>query len=280
MTAPQEFRNEIPEGSLEIRSVSVGEARAHDGDIPRISGLGSLYNSRTTLGHFFQWDEEVLPGAWRATITRDGADIRSMFNHDPSRLLGRTTAGSLRLSDTAAGLQYEVDINTDDVNAMSVFSQVQRGDVSGASVWFRVIGEKWTEPTEDNGLERPLRQITEGELFEVGPVVFPAFTETTASAARALDGALAAADVSKRAALTAELLGASPSEIRDRISDLFARRPELRDQVCSAKDVAAAPAADDASESASVEDAQVVEGPPSPHLALARQRQLLLSERL
>lgn len=280
MSAPVEFRNETPEGSLEIRSFDTGftETRA-DGDAPTISGLASVYNQRTTLGHFFQWDEEVIPGAWSRSITRDGADIFSMFNHDPNRLLGRTSAGTLRLTDEPGGLKYEVNVNPDDSNAMSVFSQVERQDVSGASVWFRVIGETWTEPTEDNGLERPLRQITEAELFEAGPVVMPAFPQTTATAARSLDAVLHNAGIDKRrASLTAELLTAPPSEIEQRISEIFARHPEVRDQVCNVEQPAAA-APDDPAQPP-LEAVESLGGPPSPHLLDVRNRQLLLKEKI
>lgn len=283
MAAPAQFRNEFPEGALEVRSLpGIAEARAaDDGSPPRIAGLGSVYGQRVTLGWWFEWDEEVMPGAWSATISKDGADIRSMFNHDPNRLLGRTTAGTLRLSDTADGLRYEVDVNPDDANAMSVWAQVERGDVSGASVWFRVTREQWTEPTDDNGLERPLRQIFEAELFEVGPVVFPAFPTTTASAARSLDSMLRGAGVTKssrRARLTADLLS-DPDGIESRIAEILARQPELREQVCATAQAAAA-AADDPERSAPSGDAVPVESPPRSHLLTVRQKQLLLRKEM
>lgn len=275
MTAPEQFRNDFPEGALEVRSLpGIAEARAADDDNPpRITGVGSVYGQRVTLGGWFEWDEEVLPSAWSATIAHPN-DIRSMFNHDPNWLLGRTTAGTLRLADGADGLRYEVDINPDDVNAMSVHAKVERGDVSGASVWFQVEEERWTEPTDNNGLERPLRQIAKANLFEVGPVVFPAFPTTTAAAARSLDAVLRGAGVKRpvrRAALTAELLS-DPSGIEQKIAELLARVPDLRDQVCATAQAAAA-AADDQARSAPDGDAEPVEGQPLPHLLTVRKRQ-------
>lgn len=269
MNIPEPFRTAVPEGTLEMRTApSMAEARATgDGNQPRIAGLGSPYATRVTLGgSWFSWDEEVMPGAWKNTITKDDADIRSMTNHDPNRLLGRTTAGTLRLAEDKTGLHYDVDINTADTAAMDTYAQVQRGDMTGASVWFRVISETWTEPTDENGLERELRQINEAELFEVGPVAFPAFPTTTAeAAARSFDSMLRAAGVNKgcrRAAITVDLL-TDPATAEQHIRELFARNPNLRDATCN---VQAATAAVDDPEQTSETAAVPVEDPPPPHL--------------
>jgi uncharacterized protein len=49
---------------------------------------------------------------------------------------------------------------------------VKRGDVAGASFTFRVPdgGDHWVSPT--------WRELTDLDLFEAGPVVTPAYTET------------------------------------------------------------------------------------------------------
>lgn len=271
----EEFRSEQGPGGLEARGY-VAETRAVGDDQPRIEGLGSVYGQTTRIGgFFFEWDEEVAEGAWKNTISRDGADIRSMFNHDTNRLLGRTTAGTLRLEDRKAGLLYDVDINADDPNAMSVHAQVARGDVSGASVWFRVTSEQWEEPTDDNGLEVPKRTITEAELFEVGPVTMPAFEQTTAEAAsfrglgvtraslQAIGAGLSAAGVSSESKLAcrANSFLADPDSIEAELRTLFARRPELRESVCNHPGQHAAAAAPS-------------EGAPLPQLIEVRKRQL------
>lgn len=228
------IRAALPEGALELRTVPVGETRATLDDAqPRITGLGSPYGVATTITSWWdEWDEVVAPGAWAKTLAA-GGNIRSMLNHNPDRLLGTTAAGTLRLSEDEEGLHYEIDVNLDDSYAMSVFAQVERGDINGASVWFRVISQTWTEPTDKNGMERPLRTITEAELFEVGPVVFPAFESTTSAAARSLDRILATAGLGpRRAAVTADLLAGDPDQVEARIRDLFARNPNLRAATC------------------------------------------------
>lgn len=232
-------RADKPKG-LEVRAIplaSGGVATRADGDGtgPGLIGYGSVYEATTTIGGWYSFDEVVAAGTWAKTIGE--GDIRSMFNHDTNFLLGRVASGSLHLAEDDTGLRYEVDINVDDSQAMSVHAKVARGDVSGSSVWFRVVREEWTEPTEDNGLERPLRRILEAQLFEVGPVVFPAFEATTVAARSigALDGALRAAgvdDTGRRARLAADIL-ADPAGAEDQLRHLLAQAPELRNAICA-----------------------------------------------
>lgn len=275
MNTPSGFDRELGAGGLEVRTIGVegSQTRAVGDDQElRIEGLSSVYEVRTTIsGWFMDWDEEVARGAWGNTITQkaksDVDDIRCMYNHDINCLLGRQANGTLNLEDRDEGLFYSVLINPDDPQAKSVHAKVLRGDVKGASVWFRVISDQWTEPTEQNGLERPLRRILEGELFENGPVAWPAFTQTSATA-RSMDGVLLAAGVTKanrRAAIASELL-ADPAGVEARLRDLLARQPDLRRSVCDTepcdcRTADGAPA-----------------GPPRPHSGFAsRNRHLELS---
>lgn len=237
---PEGFTREQGPGGLEVRTIPGKErleARATAAGKKMLVGYGSVSNVTTTIeGWFSEWDEEVADGAWTKTIAE--GDIRSMFNHDTNWLLGRTKSGSLRLEEDDVGLEYETDINGDDPNALSVYAKVERGDVDGSSVWFRVLAEEWTYPTKDNGLERAKRRITEAQLFETGPVVFPAFEQTTVTARSAwpkIDQALRIAGVdeaSRRARRACELI-ADPVAIEAELRSLFASSPELRDAVCS-----------------------------------------------
>lgn len=244
-SAPEGFERELGPGGLEVRTLPGAERlEARDASVggPGISGYGSVSGVRTTItGWWDEWDEEVAPGAWAASIAED--DIRSMFNHDVNWLLARTSSGTLRLSEDDTGLFYDLDVNPLDGNAMSVHAMVARGDVSGSSVWFKVVEQKWTFATEKNGMERDLRQILVAQLYETGPVTFPAFVTTTSNARSLalLDQTLRAASprtarrardmadlLSDQAALRREMHG-----LEDELRALLAERPELRDAVCS-----------------------------------------------
>lgn len=247
----ERFQQEQGPGGLEARGYNL-EARADDdeADAPRISGIGSPYDHVARIqGWSEEWDEVVQSGAWRKTITRDDADIVSTFNHNLNQLLARTTAGTLTLTDPAEGILYEAQINPDDSQAMDVHARVARRDVTGASVWFRVTKDQWEEPTDDNDLEVALRTILEAELFEVGPVVFPAFPQTTSEAASfrhlgynraamtAIDESLRAAGVTRnasRASYASRFLADPADEIRE----LFLQDPDLRRRVCELDDPA------------------------------------------
>lgn len=249
-TPPDAFLREVKPGSLEVRTITPQILRAttagDDGEGPVIEGYCSVFNQSTTIGNYYRYDEEVAPSCWTETIAQD--DIRSMFNHDTNWLLGRNTAGTLDLLEDDVGLFFRDRINTDDMNAMSVHAQVKRGDVTGASVWFRVIEEHWTEPDESNGLDRPKRRIIKGKLYEGGPVVFPAFEQTsvTARSLDIVDQVLRTAGVNdneRRAQLAVDLL-ADPAHLEPQLRSLFAQAPDLRDAVCSCRTSPPAPPED------------------------------------
>lgn len=183
MNRPQGFDRELGPDGVEARALVRTPATRAAGDDagPIIEGYGAVTGVVTTIeGWFSDWDEEIAKGAFAEAL--DG-DVRSMFNHDTNWLLGRTVAGSLRLEEDDTGLHYEVDVNPDDAQAMSVHARVARGDVSGSSIWFYVEAETWQYPSDDNDLERAKRTITKvNPLVETGPVVFPAFVTTTSAA--------------------------------------------------------------------------------------------------
>ncbi len=169
--------------------------RKADGQPTTIVGYAAVFSAEAVIGGLFR--ERIAPGAFRNVIGAT-ADVRALFNHDDNFILGRTTNGTLRLSEDERGLRYEFDPNPDDPAAASVVAKIQRADVSQSSYGFRVKdgGDEWTKPATRS--ELPLRTIREFELLrDVSPVTFPAFEETTAearSAAAATRAAMPADD--------------------------------------------------------------------------------------
>jgi HK97 family phage prohead protease len=151
-----------------------------------LTGYAAVFYRGGDAGTEFRlWDdiyERILPTAFDRALQED--DVRALFNHDPSEILGRTKAGTLRLSVDDKGLRYEVD--PPDWAAGRVES-MRRGDVTGSS--FSFAPDKTTIRIE----KRDNKSVTVLEresvrLFDVGPVTFPAYTGTTA-AVRSLDDA-------------------------------------------------------------------------------------------
>lgn len=148
---------------------------------PVIRGYAALFNSDSQdLGGFV---ERIAPGAFDEVMKR-GTDVVALYNHDPMFLLGRESSGTLRLFVDERGLRYEIDPPE---SRADVVEAIERSDVRGSSFAFRVkgSGEAWSRTADG----RQLREIrTIDGLFDVGPVLKPAYSATESFVSRrALD---------------------------------------------------------------------------------------------
>ena len=137
-----------------------------------ITGYAALFApSQTDMGSY---SEVVAPTAFDAAL-KSGADVRALFNHDPNHVIGRTKAGTLRLSKDSRGLIYQADIPRT-TWAQDLAETMRRGDVDQSSYGFFVPedGEDW-EMGQDGIVVRTLRNVN---LFDVSPVTFPANPNT------------------------------------------------------------------------------------------------------
>lgn len=152
----------------ELRATEAGKVAA---------GYAALFNTRTQIGDWFE--ELIAPGAFGDALA---GDVRALIDHDTGRVIGRSTAGTLRLQEDDRGLFVEIDLpDTSDGRDLAV--QLERGDISGMSFGFRVTKEEWDETGA-----MPVRTIKGVELFEVSAVAFPAYADTEI-ALRSLDKA-------------------------------------------------------------------------------------------
>lgn len=160
-----------PRGELRVETRKDG-----DNEIRVLAGYAAKFDSLSeNLGGF---REKIDAGAFAGSL---GGDIRALWNHNSDHVLGRSTAGTLRLNEDETGLKIEIDMpDTDAARAMT--ASVERGDVSQMSFGFRVVADDWNEDEEG----RVVRTLREVDLFEVSPVTFPAYPDTSI-AARSLD---------------------------------------------------------------------------------------------
>jgi len=196
---------------LERRAYELQELRVvGDDGKTRIAGSAAVFNQLSEdLGGF---REKIAPGAFKNSL---GGDVRALFNHDANFILGRTKSKTLRLNEDRNGLHFEIDPPDSDW-ARHVVAAIERGDVSGASFGFRARGDDWEEV--DGEIVRTLLDV---ELFDVSPVVFPAYPQTDV-ALRALDDWKKGRDA-KAAADAAAVFAAGPAlELRRRRLDLDA----------------------------------------------------------
>jgi hypothetical protein len=134
-------------------------------------GHAAVFNQLSQdLGGF---REQIAPGAFADAIQTD--DVRALFNHDPNFILGRNVAKTLRLSEDATGLAIEID-PPDTTYARDLMVSMERGDVTQMSFGFSVRpgGQDWAK-NDDGQTVRTLKKL---RLFDVSPVVYPAYPQT------------------------------------------------------------------------------------------------------
>jgi HK97 family phage prohead protease len=182
---------------LEQRSYNF-EVRAEESEAGNIiTGRPIVYNSRTDLGWF---DEIIEPGALNNT---DLTDVRFLVNHDTSKIpLARSRRNNgnstMQLTTDNDGLGIRVLLDTENnAEARSLYSAVQRGDISGMSFMFGIRDEEWENLDSDH----PTRHIKDiSTVVEVSAVTFPAYesTEINARSKEALENARSAVDTARQ----------------------------------------------------------------------------------
>ncbi len=123
--------------------------------------------------------ERVLPGCFDRCIS-EKQDVRGLFNHSPDHLLGRLSAGTMRLSVDHRGLKYEIDL-PDTQMGRDVAEMTKRGDLTGSSFSFRIVKQVFTYNDSQGGSddEDDIRDLLDVDVLDVGPVSFPAYSSTT-----------------------------------------------------------------------------------------------------
>lgn len=176
-------------GAVQAQVRAEGEATTRT-----LVGHAALFDSPYDVGNIAKWGfrEIIAPGAFAAAIAEQ-QDVRALWNHDESQVLGRTRSGTLKLAEDARGLAVEIAL-PDTQLGRDLGELVRRGDVSQMSFGFVVREETWG--TVD-GVD--VRRITRADLFDVSPVTYPANVNTEialrGATARALEERQRAADV-------------------------------------------------------------------------------------
>lgn len=146
------------------------ECRVQAVDNRRLSGYAIVFNSLSVdLGGF---REIIDPSAVDRTLT-DAADIRALVDHESSKVLGRTRAGTLSLRKDSTGLGFTIEPDPDISYARDIMKAVARGDVTGMSFAFRAISDEWNYDEKV-----PVRTVTDMRMSEISVVTFPAYPDT------------------------------------------------------------------------------------------------------
>lgn len=169
-----------------ILDVAASEVRMEtnaDGK-PLIKGIALRYGSlsktlRDPKGRPFK--ERFTPGAFSRALAT-GADVRMLVNHDRNLIMGRNTAGTLRIFDEPDALRFEYD-PPDTMLAQHYTNAVNRRDMNGVSFRFYKKADRW-----DGAGDATVRTVSEADIDDISIVTDAAYGDTFAEATvRSLD---------------------------------------------------------------------------------------------
>jgi len=189
------------ERTEEVRHVEF--RAADDGDGQTLEGYAAVFNQWTDIRDAQgSYRERIAPGAFKRSLGQRTPVLQ--FDHGTHPLIGSLPLGSFSvLREDRNGLFVKARLS-DNSLIEPVRDAIRDKAISGMSFRFRVTADDWG--TEDGVDTRTIKEV---ELLEAGPVVFPAY-EQTSVAVRSLVSVL---DPETRAALAQEL--SYPDEERD-----------------------------------------------------------------
>jgi HK97 family phage prohead protease len=165
------------EGTIELRADDGGTGRT-------LHGHFAVFNRWTPIESWYEgrFMERIAPGAFKRTFAERSDKIRVLYDHghDPS-IGNKPLAAPNVLREDKAGAYYEAELF--EASYVDDLLPALRAGQLGASFRFRVTGETWEEPkraTTSNPEKLPERTITDTDLYEFGPVTFPAYADATA----------------------------------------------------------------------------------------------------
>lgn len=95
----------------------------------KLSGYAATFHNETRILDF---NETIAPGAFAASLRSNG-DILALVDHDNGKVLARTKSGTLRLSEDARGLAFEIDVPPTTLGN-DILAMATRSDLGGMSL--------------------------------------------------------------------------------------------------------------------------------------------------
>lgn len=165
-----------------------------------IEGYASVFETPSDSGGLAYFVETIHKGAFTEAIKYD--DVRALKNHDENLVLGRNIANTLLLEEDAKGLRYVIEA-PDTSYARDLIISMNRGDINQSS--FAFVPRHWVEPNDRDGKKRKsddcekwdfgvtpvTRDVYCVKLYDVSPVTFPWYEDTTSNAKSSAQAVLA-----------------------------------------------------------------------------------------
>ncbi len=154
------------------------------GDGNTMVGHFAVFNSWTRIASSYEgtFMERIAPGAFDETFRAKADQIRVLYDHGADPQIGNKPLGTPKvLRSDATGAYYEVDLF--DSTYVNDLKPAIRAGALGASFRFKVTSESWDQPSQRTDTNPDMieeRTITGVDLYEFGPVTFPAYADATA----------------------------------------------------------------------------------------------------
>lgn len=143
----------------ESKSKSEMETRNESGEFRSVGNDGIFEGYLTVWDTVDNYNSQFQKGSFKKTIQERSSKIKIMYDH--KHLVG----SSIELREDDHGLYGKGKLNLKVRKAQEAFEFMKDGTLEGLSFGFRTIKDTFVGG---------VRQIKEAQLFEFGPVVFPA----------------------------------------------------------------------------------------------------------
>jgi HK97 family phage prohead protease len=142
-----------------------------NGDGLTLEGYAAVFDTPTEI-HDWEgvYTESISRGAFKKTLSERTPVLQ--FDHGTHPMIGSIPLGVVQsASEDENGLFVRARLS-DNWLVQPVREAIQSGSISGMSFQFNVTRDEWNK-------DRSARTIREVKLYELGPVVWPAYEQTT-----------------------------------------------------------------------------------------------------
>ncbi len=171
----------------ELRTFAVPDLRylpAADGNPTRIQARALIYDAVS---------EDM--GGWREVFSEGSVeldpDLRMLYDHNTSNVIGRLSAGTLDAMDDGSGI-VATGYPPDTGWARDLLVSMERGDINQMSFRFLALEDDivWVPSETADGGGYVLRTVTRAKVSEISVVAIPAYPQTVALARASVSGEL------------------------------------------------------------------------------------------
>ena len=148
-----------------------------------LEGYAAVFDTPTSIRDYLgEYEETIARGAFSRTINARTPVLQ--FDHGTHPMIGSIPLGSIRkIEEDDQGLFVRARLS-DNWLVEPVRDAIRDGAISGMSFQFQVVQDDWNE-------DQTARTVREVKLYELGPVVWPAYESTTVGVRSEISSVLA-----------------------------------------------------------------------------------------